>query len=153
MPEYDIDDKFVAFIREVYRRWPQVMDAVTRVLNMRGPGIQNTPSGITISLPLPPKQAAVPPPAPSVFVVRVRNASGSAGTNAAKCNYTYELWHRSTETQLATGVALDAQRPYGQLAAAPDNTRALAEIVDGAYVLLGFLNCEQPVIGAADCNP
>jgi hypothetical protein len=59
MAEYHIDEKFVAFIREVYRRWPQITDVVNRVLNLRGPGVLNIPSGITISVP-PQKQPSAP---------------------------------------------------------------------------------------------
>lgn len=154
MAKWEITDKFVALVREIAQWWPRVKSVVLRIENMRGGGIvqlTNGPSGITITVPPQRPSAPTMTPAPSVFVVCVRNATGANGTDATKATWTYDLWDRTNTRQLASGIALDAERPYGQLIAKVDGSKALAEFSNGTYVLLGFLSSEQPVTGLGDC--
>lgn len=46
--KYKLDDNDVAILRRMQSAWPQIMDAVGRVLRMSGPNVHNTPGGITI---------------------------------------------------------------------------------------------------------
>jgi hypothetical protein len=84
-------------------------------------------------------------------VVCVRNATGANGTASTAATWVYDLYDITNTTLLASAVSLNADRPNGKLTAKADGSYASAKQIDGAWVLLGFWNCEPEVTGTATC--
>lgn len=98
MPDYRVPEKWKDRFVEMWAFWPTIKDVCNRVLRMTGPGVSNTPGGITILQPQ--KREVQRPPAAAA----VRFAFPSSNRTKGGCYLAYLVTPATSALTVGSGT-------------------------------------------------